>query len=212
MSGTAPKTDRRRAALISSLVSIPIVVLLAFVFSAGRTGGRVPTRSSTSPSPGAVLAPLTLPPLPANPGADAGCTKFSASRPTSLDGRPPRVVRGSSAFVWAYGEPPIVIRCGVSRPPELTADSGQLIIDVGIGSRTAQWLPAANSNGRVFTAIDRPVYLQVTLPTSGDAGAVLPLLSDAVDRALPAVCQAVPNPYPTNPSRDLEKTFCTRRP
>lgn len=188
-----------------------MAVLLAFVFSAGHGDAGGSSTGSTA-SAGAVLAALTLPPLPANPAADAGCTAFSVRRPTSLDGGTARPVRGSSTFVWAYGQPPVIVRCGVGRPTELTAQSGAQLFYVGVGATSALWLPAANNHGTVFTVVDRAVYLEVTVPTSGDAGAVLPIISAAVAQALPAVCQAVPSPYPSDPPRNLETTFCTRRP
>jgi Protein of unknown function (DUF3515) len=104
-----------------------------------------------------------------------------------LDGYSPRIVHpypDDSAAVVAWGNPAIVLQCGVPRPTGLTVDSSALVLLVdGIN-----WLPVGDSKTTVFTAIDRVVYIQVTVPKSY-AQPPLASISDAIAGVLPAVCQ-----------------------
>lgn len=65
----------------------------------------------------------------------------------------------------AWGEPPIVLRCGVPRPAALTATS--TLVEVN----TIAWLPEELTNGTLFTVVEwpdasTPVYVEIAVPSA----------------------------------------------
>ena len=65
---------------------------------------------------------------------------------------------------------------------------------------SVNWLPVAVGNATVFTAVDRAVYVQVTVPKSYSQPPLAPI-SDAVAQALPPICHfpadEIATPTPT---------------
>jgi hypothetical protein len=60
----------------------------------------------------------------------------------------------------AWGDPPIVLRCGVGRPVGLTRSSRcDMVDDVG-------WFSRRRSDGWVFTTIGRAEYVELVVPGS----------------------------------------------
>ena len=212
---TVPKVNstagRGRAAVIATAITVPLVVVLAFAFTAGKGDGNGTANSSGADST-RVLSPVTAAAIPPNPAADPGCVKVFAKLPVQLGTLAPRVARATSTFVAAWGDPAVILRCGVPRPGELIPGNADLVLDIGTGAgATTEWLPKKTSAGTYFTTIDRSVYVEVFVPGELQSSAPLPGLSQAIAAALPAVCQAQPNPYPTNPGPELQKTLCVYR-
>ncbi|MGH3473228.1 MAG: DUF3515 domain-containing protein [Nocardioidaceae bacterium] len=96
------------------------------------------------------------------------CTRLVAHAPSSVDGQQRRSITPHDALAGAWGDPPIVLRCGVQRPAALRPTSQCFAIN-GVG-----WLvtqdgkevdPARPVTGTlVFTTIGRAAYVQVTVP------------------------------------------------
>lgn len=153
-------------------MAAPLTVLL--VLLANRSGLRddadaapsdpTPSASATS-SPGE-LTPLDVPPPP--PSAEAGryCPRFVAATPVTLDGLRARTARSESPYVGAWGEPPVVFRCGVPRPAALEPTSFLQ------GINGVQWLTEERGDLVVWTAVDRPVYIEVIAPREYASGPV----------------------------------------
>lgn len=76
------------------------------------------------------------------------CSDLVAGLPPAVDGAGQRPTTPASPATAAWGEPPIVLRCGVSRPAALSPTSVLLEVD-GIG-----WLPEPLEAGTVFTAVE----------------------------------------------------------
>ena len=195
-----PKRSGRRPALIATAIALPITVLLAIAFTAGRGG------SSPKPTGALDVATFTI-----ASAALAPCEKVSEKLPITLDSMAPRVVHGPP-FVVAWGNPSVVYKCGVARPANLNPNLSDEIIDVGPkAGRTVQWLPVKQKNATIWTAIDRSAYIQVTTPSSTQGADVITELSGYIASALPAVCQA----FPVNPSTTfnaaLDKSLCVNR-
>lgn len=204
-----PSSPRRRAAIISSAIAVPVAVLLAFAFTAGRAPDAGTLASTAS---GVALAPLTIAPLPADPGADADCVKVIEKLPVTLAGLAPRRVFSTSANIVAWGDPPVVLECGVGRPAGLAPGSAAFVVDVGTGAgATAEWFPVKSAGATTLTTIDRAVYVRVTVPSSRQTADVLAPVSAAIAAALPAVCQAYPQPAPTAITAELRKSLCVYR-
>ncbi len=97
-------------------------------------------------------------------GSDArACSSLVARLPSHVDGQPRRKVapaRGSSA---AWGDPPIVLRCGVPRPRGLDRFATCQEAN-GVG----WWIPEKQITGRptdiTMTTVGRAQYVQVRLP------------------------------------------------
>jgi hypothetical protein len=150
--------------------------------------------------------PALTPPAPPHAAAEQGpCTKVLAKLPVQLGPLAQRVVhpRPDTPFVVAWGEPPVVLACGVDRPPSLHAGSSSQYFTNG--PATGPFYDVTSSNGaNVWTTIDRRPYIAITVPAKYQGGNVLPPLSQAIAEALPAVCTTDPNT--PNPAE-----LCTRR-
>jgi hypothetical protein len=117
---------------------------------------------------GHALDPLGLAVVPAPSAGSADCARLVAALPEKLDGGEfgalgrRQLVAPAPAGVAGWGEPPVVLRCGLDRPAELTATSR--LLDVS----GVQFLEVINPGASTWVAVDRPVYVVVTLqPMSG---------------------------------------------
>jgi hypothetical protein len=66
--------------------------------------------------------------------------------------------------VAAWGEPPVVLRCGLDRPADLTATSRLLAVS-GV-----QFLELPSPGTNTCVVVDRPVYIVVDLPPVTGSG------------------------------------------
>jgi hypothetical protein len=132
-----------------------------------------PARSSTPLPPVQIAAP------PASAGAARSCPPFLAALPLTLTGLAARPVDSSSPFVSAWGEPPVLLRCGVARP------RGFVIGAQTIAVNGVTWYPEPHGNRTIWTTVDRPVHIEVSVPTGYASGPVA-ILSTAIARTLPA--------------------------
>ena len=129
---------------------------------------------------GCTGAPDVSVPVPDGPAA--GCGRLHDALPRSLDGRDRADTRPSSTRTAAWGDPPVVLRCGVGRPEGLTATS-QVIEVNGV-----EWFLTEPAPPYVFTTVGRGTYVQVRVPRSvlrSEATAPLVDLATAVRTALP---------------------------
>lgn len=91
------------------------------------------------------------------------CVAAEQALPDQVAGAGRRPTTPESPAVAAWGDPPIVWRCGVPRPAALTQTSRLLELD-GVS-----WLPETLTAGTAFTAVDwptasDPVYIEVVVP------------------------------------------------
>jgi hypothetical protein len=183
-------------------VTVPVVVILALVLGqADKPDKKTATHSGSAvPTP---LSPITVAAPPPNAAADAPCTKLLGTLPITLAGLAGRPARSSWTYVAAWGDPAIVLRCGVPRPGGLKAGSSEFVLGVN-GVNFFQTRPAG---AHVFTAVDRVAYIEVSVPESYAQPPLGPI-ADAIAKALPAVC--VPAAGPGQPQPD-PRTLCTHR-
>ena len=162
---------------------MPVVVaLVVWVQVVGRgaadSGSPAQASGSTSSERDELpVLPVAVPPV--TPEADADCPALMKSLPLELIGDPSRRVKSDTPYAYAWGDPAIVLVCGVPRP------SGYVIGASAIQINNVQWYvdthdPAAT----VWTTVDRPVYVQVRLPASVDSAPVTALTSQ-IAAALP---------------------------
>ncbi|WP_250556807.1 DUF3515 domain-containing protein [Pseudonocardia lacus] len=181
------RTTRERPAL-PVLLAIALPVLLAVVVAgigiAGRLGVVAPAEQPVE------TGPLAVVPVDAPDATGPECAALLAALPAELDaadaplpGRPLAEPAQPGVRAWAALPRPVVLRCGLPRPVELTPTSALLEVN-GV-----QWLqlddgvpdPVVIS----YVAVDRPVYAIVTIPPALGSGP-LQQLSDVVRAALPA--------------------------
>ena len=86
------------------------------------------------------------------------CTAVMADLPvTVLDEQRRKVEPGRRSAAW--GDPAITLRCGVEKPPKLTAASPCYEVN-GVG-----WFAEEASGGYLFTTIGRPAFIEVGVPS-----------------------------------------------
>jgi len=151
--------------------------VLAFLLTAHSGTGK--PAHPAGPLPAVTVA---APPSP-DAATQAACVRVFAKLPVQLGDLVPRKTDTDSSFVAAWGEPAIVFRCGVAKPAVLGSPQAAQLLDVN----GVIWQPDPRRNATVYTAVDRSVYLEVTVPAGADQP--LPLLAPAV-QALPQRCTA----------------------
>jgi Protein of unknown function (DUF3515) len=165
-------------------VLVPLVVLavvLVRVLGGGDDAGRDPVAEvEGSPTPArADTAPLPVQVPPVTPEADASCPALMGNLPLTLAQEQSRPVDSASPYAYAWGDPAVVLVCGVDRPAGFVATAGLIQID-GV-----QWyVDDSDPDTVVWTTVDRPVYVQVAIPSSVDSGPVA-ALSPVIGATLP---------------------------
>lgn len=194
-------------------MTLPIVVVAGLLL--GHAG-------SSDHSSGTSDRPLPAITVPAPPEHDAAtlndCNKVlqSVDTLTTLKALTPRVVHtvpgdaATSSFVVAWGDPAITVSCGVARPKDLRHGSTKLFVSGSKVGTAGPFYDITTSNGNeVYTTVDRAVYVAIAIPASYQGGTYLPILSTAIAKALPAVCEGGQPPAGT-PSTDSK--LCANRP
>jgi len=163
---------------------------------------------SSKPNTTKALPAVSVPAPPPNAAADAPCTKLLGSLPTAIptsngpiSGRP---AQSTWTYVAAWGDPAIVLRCGVPRPAALVPNSSAPLFPVD----GVTFLPVNTKTVNVFTVVDRAVYIEISVPVSYPQPPLGPL-ADGIAKALPAVC--LPQAAQGQPAVDPAK-LCARRP
>ena len=182
-----PEDPFRRVALIALAVLVPVVV--AVIVLVNVLGSRSEADHSGHDAPAEIeggapsvrddlpLLPVEAPPV--TPEAEAACPALVSTLPFDLLGEPSRRVDSDSPFVYAWAEPPVVLICGVERPAGYTVGTSAIQIN-GV-----QWyVDTSDPDVTVWTTVDRPVHVQVTVPASVDSAPVT-ALTTPIAEALP---------------------------
>jgi hypothetical protein len=179
----SPKDPLRRVSLIVTAVVLPVViavVVLTRVLGPEDDGGNRPADVAGTPAPQRAdlpVLPVAVPPV--TPAAEAACPGVMEGLPLELLGDPSRRVDSDSPFAYAWGEPPVVLVCGVDRPGGWTV--GQSAIQIN----GVQWyVDTDDPETTVWTTVDRPVYVEVRVPASVDSAPVT-ALTTPLAQALP---------------------------
>jgi hypothetical protein len=160
---------------------LPLLLLLAAVGL-----GLVSSHRGAAPSASG-NAPLALVPVRAPDAGSPACTRLLAAMPAMLTAEPAPLRRrplakpappGAAAWSGVDWRGPVVLRCGLPRPEELTPSSPLILVD-GVS-----WLELSEGDRATFVAVDRAVYVSVTMPHGMGSGPIQ-TLSDAVAAALP---------------------------
>ena len=158
---------------------MPVVVALVVLVNvlgaesepAGDTGPAQVSGSTAAGRGDLPVLPVEVP--PATPEADTSCPALMSALPLELTGEPSRRVKSDTPYAYAWGDPAIVLICGVDRPAGFVVGVGTIQIE-GV-----QWyVDTDDPDTTVWTTVDRPVYVQVSLPSSVDSAPVTELTTE----------------------------------
>lgn len=119
------------------------------------------------------------PPSPAS-SVESACQALLGDLPDTLAGQERRDIAPEGALAAAWGDPAIVLRCGVDQPAAMSPDAQVVEVD-GV-----TWLPEELTAGYVFTTYGRTAFVEVTVPDDyAPEGSVLVGLAGPVKQAVP---------------------------
>jgi hypothetical protein len=117
------------------------------------------------------------------------CQNLDGVLPKKVDGLGRRDPEPASALTAGWGNPAIILRCGVERPPKMVDPKVAEGTDpdaVAGGVNGVDWLmEKTDGGGYRFTTAGRRAYVEVTVPKGTDSSSVLIDLASAVKKAVP---------------------------
>jgi hypothetical protein len=155
----APVRDGPPRWRVLSAITLSLVAVIGVIVAAAVVNSR-PVTSVTDPL---VVSSVD------SPGAgSAFCATLLAALPDQLGTLPRRpLAQGDDpllAGVAAWGEPAVVLRCGLPNPAELTCSASVQVVD-GV-----TWLPLTGQGAITYLAVDRPVRVALTVPDGSGTG------------------------------------------
>jgi hypothetical protein len=124
----------------------------------------------------------SVPVVPPDPDTAARslCADLTEQLPDTVVGEDARATDPDSPLTAAWGDPAIVLRCGVPDPAALEPTSQLLTVN------DVNWFPEELTAGYLFTTYGRTVNVEVTVPDdyAPEAGPLTDL-ADAVHRTVP---------------------------
>ena len=175
--GPAADTGPPRAVLIAAVALAVVAIGVILVIAATRQ---------------APPQPIAIPAVPAPRADSPACRALAGALPQRLgDYQRAPVAQPAplGATAWRAGPDgePVVLRCGLDRPAEFVVGSPIQIVD------RVQWFQvrseqqsAGEADRSTWYAVDRPVYVALTLP-SGSGPTPIQQLSEVIDRTIAAV-------------------------
>ncbi|MFF4504011.1 DUF3515 domain-containing protein [Streptomyces sp. NPDC001401] len=144
--------------------------VLALLITAAGCSSADDTARAAVPGPGTKVTEL--------------CRKLDKALPSKADGQDRRDPTPASALTAGWGNPAIILRCGVPRPAEMSDPEADGVEVNGVG-----WLLQKQKDGAFrFTSTLRKAYVEVRIPAgrTGDGMAALVDLAPAIKKAIPA--------------------------
>ncbi|GAA2224560.1 DUF3515 family protein [Micromonospora olivasterospora] len=184
-----PRRDvtNRRAALLATLVAVPITVAVAgFTFAK-----LAPDAPAPEPSPSATTArpqstapvEMAAPALAERPATV--CRALMSQLPDTVRDLKQRSVTAGPEQNAAYGDPALTVACGGTEPAPAQTD------DVWVVNKVC-WYAAEGPDATVLTTLDRETAVQVTVPRT--YGAALQWVSPISDTVIATVPSGGPTP------------------
>lgn len=175
----APQTSRSSSPrLIIGLVVVAVVVTMAVIVTGLVIASRISSEAN-APDTG----PLAVPAAPAPGAAGRYCQQLLAQLPDRLADEPRRALSSPAPGVAVWGDPAIIVRCGLPDPAELTCAS-PLMQFTGAADGSVAWLQMEDSSATTYLVADRPVRIAITLPPGAGTDPVQHL-SDVIAQTLP---------------------------
>ncbi|MEU3512422.1 DUF3515 domain-containing protein [Streptomyces longwoodensis] len=121
--------------------------------------------------------------------AAALCQKLDGVLPAAVDDESREDPEPASALTAGWGNPAIILRCGVPRPPKMVDPSVPQGGDpdaVAGGVDGVNWLMEKAGGGAYrYTTASRLAYVEVTVPAGRDSSSALVDLAPAIKKAIP---------------------------
>ncbi|MFF8972112.1 DUF3515 domain-containing protein [Streptomyces sp. NPDC014995] len=111
------------------------------------------------------------------------CRNLDQALPSTVDDLGRRDPSPASTLTAGWGNPAIILRCGVERPGKMSDQEADGVEVNGVG-----WLLEKQGNGSFrFTTALRRAYVEVTIPEDRTANGMAPLvdLASAIKKAIP---------------------------
>jgi hypothetical protein len=125
---------------------------------------------------------IAIPSVPAPNGDSAECRTLLDALPDRLGDyhrAPAAQPAPPGAAAWTADGEPVILRCGLDRPGEFVVGSPLQVVDA------VEWFELADQGRSTWFAVDRPVYIALTLP-QGSGPTPIQVISDAIAKSLPA--------------------------
>jgi hypothetical protein len=156
--------------LLAVAIGLP-VLLAAGVAAIGLVLGTSGASDPAAPT-ATQVAPLPVVPVPAPAAESNECSTLIGKLPVSLvsngAGLPRRELAApapAGALAWGDAQhDPLVLRCGLQRPGDLTPTSQLRVIS------DVQWLQVEGDGASTWYVVDRPVYVALTVPKDAGTG------------------------------------------
>ena len=158
-----------RALMIAAIVVAAGAIIGILVFAALR---QVPPEQR----------PVAIASVPAPKADGTECRALVAALPQQL-GDYRRAAAAdpapAGAAAWTADGEPVILRCGLDRPVEFVVGSPIQVVDA------VQWFELADQGRSTWFAVDRPVYVALTLP-QGSGPTPIQTISEVIAKSLPA--------------------------
>ncbi|AEA26939.1 hypothetical protein Psed_4793 [Pseudonocardia dioxanivorans CB1190] len=186
--GTDVRTPRSPAVVVAVALPVLLAVAVAVLAIVNRDAGKPPPPTTDT-------TPLAAAPVDAPDASGPQCTALLAALPATLPGgdgqlatRPLADPAPAGVRAWAAPSRPVVLRCGLPRPAELTPTSALVVVDGVSWLQLPDDVPDPVQSS--WVAVDRPTYVAVTTPATAGSGP-LQAISDAITATMPATPIAV---------------------
>jgi hypothetical protein len=128
--------------------------------------------------------PVPIATVPAPKADSRECTALMAALPDQLGDyqRAPAAEpapRGAAAWRAKSDAEPVILRCGLDRPTAFVVGAPTQVVE------PVQWFKLAEADRSTWFAVDRPVYIALTLP-SGSGPTPIQDISAAIATTMPA--------------------------
>ncbi|HYQ67047.1 DUF3515 domain-containing protein [Actinophytocola sp.] len=167
------------AAGLAAALLVGVIIASRFV------GGDA--EAAPTPEPPRPTGPLALGAVDAPDASAPACAQLVDALPASLPSNGKKLKRlalaepappAAAAWAGTRGEP-VVMRCGLGKPAELQPTASLRLIS------KVNWLPVEGDGATTWYAVDRPVYIAVTIPEDAGTG-VVQEMSETIAKAVPA--------------------------
>jgi hypothetical protein len=130
-------------------------------------------------------AGLRVPPPELGGVAAYTCAELHGRLPDEVDGHTVTALDPRSPYTAGWGQPTIVLRCGVEVPAALTPTSQTIVVD-GV-----EWFPEKLTEGYLFSTVGRALTVDVSVPDAYSPEA------DVLVELSPVVAAHIPTSSPT---------------
>jgi hypothetical protein len=120
------------------------------------------------------------PPTP-NGAVRETCARLVNYQPPKLDGKDSRVTDPRTPLVHVWGDPPIVMRCGVATPPGYDPSSALTATVNGV-----RWFQHNNGDVVTWTAVRSSANIELNVPKTYEGqGGFLVELAESIKKTIP---------------------------